>query len=460
MKSKEYSKLKLGFSLLEAIIALSFWTIISTILISLIYTKNYDESRRIAFYKQESHLVNLINDTNLTNEKKEIVSSDNDFLNIETIEEIDNDLWIINAESKLKEQTNISSSSISFPINYLKEGMKIKPQKVCNILNENKLRNLKFINEFSFNISGITKIEAREPYLFISLDSNKTNDSDLIVLDVKNKENILVADEINTGSGISDFVLTKDHIISSYSGSALSGQVINIRDPQNIYIVNQFATALPFATATRGYASSIALDFPYLYLGTEKWIGNELEVFYLNNLSDIKNLYSFDINNKIEDILVDKNRLYIAKAGKDEFMSIDKNLLNEGILSYNSFSFKGHETQETLSLLYTPQKIWLMRSSGGFNNSNNPELISIQKDTEEIIQNIDWGSSIYRAINKSEDIVFVSGSTSAPVRLLNTDNRLSEISIPDKQKIVSISCDLSFVYFAGIKDIFIYQIEK
>ena len=221
----------------------------------------------------------------------------------------------------------------------------------------------------------LTDVEVRNNIAYISSDSSNSADPDLFVIDISNSANPKLLSSINTGPGIVAIALHGKRIYAAAASTAAQLHIIRLDGLDSPVLEKKYRMPLPFATATPPYATSIFYNNDHVYLGTEKWDGDEFSVIDVSNpLSPIKNS-GLETGSKINDIYLHYNIAYVAASDEKQLRIINVPDPSR-IALINYFSPSGWQRQEGKSLSYFEDSLGFGRTSGGFDISADHELFA------------------------------------------------------------------------------------
>jgi hypothetical protein len=221
----------------------------------------------------------------------------------------------------------------------------------------------------------LTDIEVRNGIAYISADSTKSTDPDIFIIDIQDKNQPEILSSLNTGPGLSAVAVAGKRIYASSASTAYQLHTIYMNNLNSLSLENKFALALPFATATRSFGSSIFYRNGFIYLGTEKWDGDEFSIIDVHDPMTPSKIGSFEIGSKINDIFVTDQYVYLADSDELQFRILDIENATNPIL-HNSFSQSGFNRQEGKIVSNFENDIVFGRTSGGFDIVKDHELYS------------------------------------------------------------------------------------
>lgn len=225
------------------------------------------------------------------------------------------------------------------------------------------------------SMTPLTHLEVRDGMAFVSSDSNAAADPDLFVFDI-NEANARLISSINTGPGISSFVLVGKRIFASASSMAAQLHIIDfagVTSPSGPILTKKFQLPLPYATATPPYATAISFDVDAdtanysgrVYLGTEKWVSDEFAVIDVTDPLTPIWQRGLEISSQVNDIKVDSGISYIANAGQKQLL--------QDVLG-GEFSPSGWPRQAGQVLSFFEGRLVFGRTSGGYDIATDHEL--------------------------------------------------------------------------------------
>jgi hypothetical protein len=164
------------------------------------------------------------------------------------------------------------------------------------------------------------------------------------------------------------------YVFAANESSINQLQIIDIHDRSHPLIISQAKVPLDIASSTRPNTSAIFYDKGFIYLGTEKGDSPELTIWNVADPAHPSLAGRYEIGNKVEKIIVDGNRAYIASSVANQLMVFDvSNPANPILLS--TLTPYGWQTQSGKALDLFEGELALGRDTGGFNNKANPEFI-------------------------------------------------------------------------------------
>jgi LVIVD repeat len=171
----------------------------------------------------------------------------------------------------------------------------------------------------------LTYLEIRGHVAYISTDSNVAADPDLFIIDISTSTQPTVRSSINTGPGIASFSIAGSRIFAAAASSAAQLHVIKINDLEHMALEKkyQLPLPLPYATATPPFGTAISFLQNKVYVGTEKWDGDEFSVVDVSNPSAPTKIGGLEIGGKVNDIYTIGGMAYIASADQAQIRSVN-----------------------------------------------------------------------------------------------------------------------------------------
>ncbi|MBP6858486.1 MAG: hypothetical protein KBC33_01490 [Candidatus Pacebacteria bacterium] len=302
-------------------------------------------------------------------------------------------------------------------------------------------------------------IEVRNGIAYIASDSAAASDPDLIIVDISNTNDPTLISTINTGPGIASIVLAGDRIFAAAASTAAQLHIIRFESLDMPILEKKYQLTLPYATATPPFASTVFYDDGLIYLGTEKWIGNEFIVIDVSSSTAPIELGGLEIGAKILDIAVREGIAYTAAAGQDQMITVDIQNPQSPIV-INKFSPSGWERQEGKSVLTFEESLVFGRTSGGFNIKADHELFTgnafVDTDPDS---SVDIAGGVYGIIADRRSIY--AAGRAAGKELVAVDHSLAATSshsfaLPAPSQ--AMTCDRDRIYILASGAPVIYQV--
>lgn len=308
----------------------------------------------------------------------------------------------------------------------------------------------------------LSDMEVRNNISYISIDSNRASDPDLIVVNIASSSNPIILSSINTGPGIASLSLVNNRIFAAITSTVSQLQSIKINQINNISLENKYKLPLPSTTTVPTIASAISYYKNYVYLGTEKWDGEEFNILDVSDLSKITKMGSLEIGSKINDIFIWNDLAYLATAARDQLIVVDiKDIQNPRILS--TFSPSGWSRQEGKRVSTFEENISFGRTSGGFDIKTDHELFSSASTS---LENLDFRVSrnmpggIYGIVQDRFYTYIISREPGRELQIFSSDittEPIESYSLPVAPQI--LTCDNDKLYVLANSAPILYEIS-
>lgn len=312
----------------------------------------------------------------------------------------------------------------------------------------------------------LTHIEVRNGFIYVSADSNQMQDPDLYVIDIHNPDTPTVVASINTGPGISDFVLIGKYIFVTAASTATQLHILQQDNTRHISLIKKYQLPLPYATATPPYATAIDYANGRVFVGTEKWDGNEFVSMNVSIPNSPQFLSGFEIGNKVNEIIAQSNYAYVSSAGEGQLRIFNISDPTQTKL-VSTFSPSGWNRQEGKAVSILNSHLVFSRTSGGYDIGNDKELFywlaTSTPGHTEYSQNIPGG--VYGIVQDERKIYVATRQTGKELMIFDATNFLvnSDFLIDPKSPSLelpqSMTCDSSFIYMLSHLSPTIYEIS-
>ena len=226
----------------------------------------------------------------------------------------------------------------------------------------------------------LTDLEVRGNTAYVSSDSTTRSDPDMMVFDISDSAHPRLLSSIDTGPGIAGFILAGNRIYAAAVSTNAQLHIIRVDALNSLSLESKYRLPLPNASTSPAHGTAVAFHAGIVYLGTDKWDGNELTLIDVSNPLIPHKINSFEIGSKVSDILISGSTIYVADADQYQLRAIDITDLSKPFLeSYLSPS--GWSRQEGTAISTFENMLDFGRTSGGFDISTDPELISFDKNS-------------------------------------------------------------------------------
>jgi hypothetical protein len=302
----------------------------------------------------------------------------------------------------------------------------------------------------------LTHIEVRNNIAYVSANSAKQADPDILIFDINDSDNVRQLSSLNTGPGISDIVLVGKRIYAAVPSTVGQLQVIRLDSLANPVLENHFRLDLPYATATPALGSAIAYKDNKIFLGTEKWDGDEFNIIDVSDFVLSRKIGGLEIDSKINNILINEKTAYIASANHNQLSIVDFQDSARPTLD-TAFSPAGWQRQDGKSISFFEKNLDFGRTSGGFDLPNDHELFSWASTSNNfqnyISNNIPGG--IYGIIRDRSFIYLATRQLDKEFQVIDAISS-TYFSLPIAPQ--TMTCDGDSVYILANRAPFIYKI--
>lgn len=295
------------------------------------------------------------------------------------------------------------------------------------------------------NIS--TDIEVRNGFVYITADSSTALAPDLYIVDATLPSSPYIVSSINTGPGLSALEVAGHYVYTANLGTTNQLQIIDIENRNLPAIISKTKLPLLVSSSSPPKATAIFYNKGLIYLGTEKWSGNELSVFDVSDPYLPTYLGGFKTNTLINDIYVRDGVAYLATSDQNQMRVLDVSDPTS-ISLVESFSPSGWQTQEGKTISYFEKKMSLGRTTGGFNNILNPEIFIFSTTSPLKIEYFhDIHGGVYGIIMRSPYIYLATRSPAYEFQVWDMDLSKKISEIPLNFLPHGFVCDGSDFYF-------------
>lgn len=322
----------------------------------------------------------------------------------------------------------------------------------------------------------LTDFQIRNGIAYVSADSYLASDPDLLVIDFRDLNIPKLISSINTGPGITAIALADNHIYAAAPSTAAQLQIIRLNDLSSTGLVleNKYKLPLPTASTTSTKGSSVFYYKNKIYLGTEKWDGDELSVIDITDMTNPDKIGGFETGGKIKDIFIHNDLAYLAGADLQQLRILDISNPTNPIL-VSSFSPSGSTRQEGNTVSTFENSLNFGRTSGGFNIVTDQEFFGFNSASSSssskslLYSSLDIPGGVYgivqdrqhvflatRQLNKEFQIYTFSTSTSNSSIVLATSS-LKFYSLPVAPQ--KMTCDGDLLYILSATAPVIYAIS-
>jgi len=301
-----------------------------------------------------------------------------------------------------------------------------------------------YLNGINTGLGNVsTDIEVRNDIVYLSTDSSTASSPDFYVIDNTDPGKPTILSSLHTGPGINAIEVAGPYVFVAQASTVNQLQIIDIHDRSNPKVISQLKVNLPTATTTAPFAHSIHYSNGYVYIGTTKWNGEELQIIDVSNIKSPLVVGTFETGTLINDIYVDGDFAYLATSDEMQMRTIDVSDKSMPRL-IDSFSPSGWQTQEGKVVDIFEGNLSLGRTVGGFNVVNNHEVLLFASTT--LSRDIPGG--VYSIIQRPENIFILTNANGREFQVFDTNIQNKKYDFPLGSSPVKMVCDNFKLYFA------------
>lgn len=307
----------------------------------------------------------------------------------------------------------------------------------------------------------LTDIEVRNGIAYISADSTKAADPDIFVVNIRDPVHPQLISSINTGPGISSISIAGPRIYAAAASGAAQLHIVRLLALNTLVLEKKYQLPMPYATATPPFATSITYDRNRVYLGTEKWDGDEFSLIDVSNATSPVKIGGLETGSQVQDIVVSRDKAYLAGSGQNQLSLIDMQDPAHPLVQ-NTFQPSGWERQSGDVVTVFEDALNLGRTSGGFNISRDHEAFSWATTSSATLANyasVDNKGGVYGMIVDRSHIYLASRDIGHEFQIY--DRRLSTTTVhtyPLPAPPQRLTCDNDRLYVLSHTAPVIYQI--
>jgi hypothetical protein len=306
----------------------------------------------------------------------------------------------------------------------------------------------------------LTDLEIRNDIAYISADSAKQTDPDIFIFDISDPNNVKQISSLNTGPGLASFILVGKRIYAVAPSTIAQLHIVRLDGLNKPVLENYYKLTLPYATATPALGSAIAYEDNKIFLGTEKWDGEELNIIDISDFNLPIKINGLEINSKINDILINQKTAYISSANQNQLSIIDINDFTKP-MSGQIFSPSGWQRQDGKVGSYFEQQLYFGRTSGGFDLPNEHEVFSWASTSINTFQDhnsMNVSGGVYGIVGDRSAIYLATRQLNKEFQIFNKDLSVSLASYSLPIAPQTMTCYGDSIYLLANRAPFIYKI--
>ncbi len=231
-----------------------------------------------------------------------------------------------------------------------------------------------------------TDLKVRNGIAYLTADGSTASSPDFYIINIHDPASPIIISSLNTGSGLASLEVAGHDVYAANLSTTNQLQVIDIKNRSLPTLVAKLKLPLPYASSTAPLASTIFYNKGLVYLGTQKWEGNEFSVIDISTPTSPRYLGGFKTNTLVNDIYARKGLVYIATSDIGQMRVLDAHDPS-AIFEIGIFSPSGWATQQGKIISYFENKVSLGRTTGGFNVLNNHEIFLFSTTSPVIVEN-------------------------------------------------------------------------
>jgi len=221
----------------------------------------------------------------------------------------------------------------------------------------------------------LTDLVIRDDIAYISTDSSKSSDPDLIIADISNPNHPKIISELDTGPGLSALTIAGKYVYAAAASTAAELHVIRLDSLASPILAKKYRLPLPQSSTTPPTGTAIFYDKNKIYLGTNKWDGDEFSVIDVSVPENPSKIGGYEIGSKVNSIYVRDSIAYIAAPSQMQLRALS---VADSAHPYlmNAFSPSGWQRQEGNKVSYFEGALSFGRTSGGYDIPTDHELFN------------------------------------------------------------------------------------
>ena len=221
----------------------------------------------------------------------------------------------------------------------------------------------------------------------------------------------------------------------------------------------KFKLPLPYATATAPFASSIFYDKDKIYLGTEKWDGDEFDIVDVSDPAHPAEVGGFETGTKINGIYIRNDIAYLADSDQYQLRLVDVHDPADPVL-VNASSPSGWQRQEGQSLDLFEDSLSFARTSGGFDIPTDFEAFAWATTSLSSLMNpaqLNDPGGVYGIVTDRSHLFLGTRQSGKEFQIFDR-SLLASTTFPLPASVQSMTCDDDSIYILGHTAPVIYQI--
>jgi hypothetical protein len=320
---------------------------------------------------------------------------------------------------------------------------------------------------FTPNAVG-TFVAAHNGFVYETTKPVSKSSPDFFIIDDRNLALPVMISSLVTGPGLAAVAVSGYYAYAANESSISQMRIIDIHDRTHPTVVSQLKLPVPNASTTEPLASSIFYDDGVLYLGTQKWNGDEFAVIDVSNPLSPFYVNGFDTGSLVNSIYENGGYVYLATPSTDAQMDILDIRNPQSIVDDSHFAPAGSAVLEGKAFAYdggignasgnffetavATGTLYFARAGGGFNNTSQYELFSFNLAHDPYAQNPtfvrDIPGGVYGIVYADGYLFLATGDSNAGFQIWKSDFSKEVYSATLPSKPVSLACDHDRLYAA------------
>jgi hypothetical protein len=302
----------------------------------------------------------------------------------------------------------------------------------------------------------LTDIAVRDGVAYVSADSAHSSDPDLLVFDISDPKKPALMSVIDTGPGIRAIAIAGKYIYAAAASTAAQLHVIQLASLAAPTLLAKYKLPLPEASTSPPSGTAVFYDAGGVYLGTDKWDGQELSVIDAHDASKPMKTSGYETGSRVNAIYVRQGTAYVAASDQYQLRILDVHGGSPILL--HSLDPSGWQRQQGQAVVSFEDDVGFGRTAGGFDIQTDKELFMWPNGTTSPLEeNIPGG--IYGLVMGRSNILAITHGTDKELAIFSRDLSSSTARYyPLPVLPQAITCDLDRVYILAKTAPVIYEI--
>jgi hypothetical protein len=310
-----------------------------------------------------------------------------------------------------------------------------------------------------------TDLAAHNGFVYETTEPASNTSPDFFIVDDRNPLAPVTVSSFVAGLGLAAVSVSGYYAYVANESAKSQLRVLDIHDRMHPAVVSQMKLPLPDASATGPFASSIFYDNGLVYLGTQKWDGNEMNIIDVSNPAMPLYVSGFQTDTLVNSIYENGGYVYAALPATNAQMDIFDARNPHSIMDISHFAPAGSAVLEGKAFAYdsgvafetanagdASGTLYFARSGGGFDNTSQYELFSFNLARDPYGQNPvfsrDIPGGVYGVVYSAGYVFLATGDPSAGFQIWKSDFSKEVYSSSLPAKPVSLLCDHNRLYAA------------